>query len=82
MINVNYKYKTERETLEEKKEQDIKSYAGRLLEVIGDARTVIITLNNRDEPIIYKMGDRMDDALFFDPNEPIELADERKVGWY
>lgn len=67
-ISVNYQYIPEHKTYEEKRKQDIISYAGRLLEIV-DCRTLIIGVDNNDKPFVYQVPGRMLDALDIDLEE-------------
>lgn len=62
MGKVNYKFVSEFMTTIEKNQQDLESYAGRLLEITG-APTLIITLDDDNKPFVYWVGGRMSNAM-------------------
>lgn len=64
-MDVNYKFVPLYKSEEEKHKSDIISYAGKLLEIVGE-RTLIVGVDNSDRPFVYAIDGRMVDALEFD----------------
>ena len=64
-LKVNYKFVPEYKSAEEKFKNDIISYAGKLLELVG-THTLIVTVDENDVPVIYELNSRMRDALDVD----------------
>lgn len=61
-MRINYNFIPEHKTTESKYKTDVMSYAGRLLEIV-DSRTVVVTLNNDDVPLVFECSSRLVDAL-------------------
>ena len=61
-MKINYKFIPENKTTEYKYRADVISYAGRLLEIV-DSRTVVVTLDNDDVPLVFECSGRLVDAL-------------------
>lgn len=68
VMEVNYKYVPENKSCEAKYRSDVISHAGRLLELV-DSRTLIIGVDNMDEPFVYQISGRMINALDIDMQE-------------
>lgn len=64
-MDINYNFISQLESEENRKESDIISYAGKLLEIVG-ARTLVVGVDNDDKPFVFKCSGRLVDALDFD----------------
>lgn len=62
VIEVSYEFVSEQVTAERKYRQDVISYAGKLLEIVG-ARTLVVALDNSDCPYVLMSDGRLSDAL-------------------
>lgn len=65
MVNVNYLFVPESKSTEEKYKQDVVSYAGKLLEIVG-ARTLVVGVDNNDRPFVLASTGRLSDPLEVD----------------
>ena len=63
-MDINYKFVPEFVTAEEKHKKDVISYAGKLLE-ITQARTLVVTLDNNDVPMVWESPNRLNNAMDF-----------------
>ena len=63
-MDINYKFVPTYKSGEIKCKSDIVSYAGMLLELV-QSRTVIVTLDNDDVPVVLQCDSRLTDALDF-----------------
>lgn len=63
-MTVKYKFIPEHKSTEAKIKSDMLSYAGRLLEM-GNSPTLIIGLDNFDNPFIWQCSGRLVDAFDF-----------------
>lgn len=61
-MKINYKFIPEYKSAEEKYKSDVISYAGKLLEIV-DARTLIVGVDEDDEPFVMQCSGRLVDAL-------------------
>lgn len=61
-MKINYEFIPEFKTTETKYKTDVMSYAGKLLEIV-DSRTVVVTLDYDDVPLVFKCNGRLVDAL-------------------
>lgn len=61
-VNVHYEFFSERETAELKYKQDVLSYAGKLLQ-LARARTLVVALDNLDQPFVLMSPARLSDPL-------------------
>lgn len=61
---VNYDFVPSYKSIEIKQRSDIISYAGKLLEIL-DSPTVVITLNEDLQPLVYSCSDSLVNALDF-----------------
>lgn len=68
-VNVNYEFLSEQETAELKYKRDVLSYAGKLLQ-LARARTLVVALDNLDQPFVL-----MSPARLFDPLNIITSLD-------
>lgn len=59
---VNYEFIPESKSAELKAKSDMLSYAGKLLEIVGQ-RTLIVGVDNNDRPFIYACSGRLLDAF-------------------
>lgn len=64
-MEVKYKFVPEYESREIKYKSDVTSYAGKLLELVN-ACTLIVGIDNHNEPFVYSLDSRMIDALDVD----------------
>ena len=72
-VEVRYEFLPAYVTEERKYKQDVISYAGKLLEIAG-ARTMVVALNNDNEPFVL-----MSEGRLKDPLERIFEPDRREV---
>lgn len=61
-MKINYEFVPEFKSSEEKYKSDVRSYAGKLLEIVG-SRTLIVGVNNDDVPFVLQCEGRLIDAL-------------------
>ena len=64
-MKVNYNFVPEFKSMDIKHKSDIISYAGKLLELVGD-QTLIVGVDNMDVPFVYAISARMTNALDFE----------------
>lgn len=69
-VEVMYQFVPEHVTAERKYKQDVISYAGKLLEIVG-ARTLVVALDNNDCPFVLMSQGRLSDPLdrVFEPEQ-------------
>lgn len=63
-MEINYKFVPQYESEEIRFKSDVVSYAGKLLEIIG-CKTVIVTLDEDNKPVILETNGKLLDALDF-----------------
>lgn len=61
-VEVAYEFVPESLTTERKYKQDVISYAGKLLEIVG-ARTLVVALDNNDHPFVLMSEGRLSDPM-------------------
>lgn len=61
-MHIDYTFVSESASAEAKHKQDVISYAGKLIEIVG-SRTLIVGLDNLDRPFVLECGGRLSDAL-------------------
>lgn len=62
VVEISYEFVPDHVTAERKYRQDVISYAGKLLEVVG-ARTLVVALDNNDHPFVLMADGRLRDPL-------------------